>query len=176
MYRQRGRTWTFPPESLRGALCCGWHKAAITAGSFDFVENGNPVTAVSLNTAAPTPWPLTEGWTLTQSLDGLTNEKVMYMVGPTRPSSSLTTRQIWKMHARQAVWCFSQIQLEWPGIIFHGWFDSFDGDERGILKTGWALFTPDGSGFNANNYRSSVSTLNLVSGTLMIFRFRGRTP
>lgn len=146
----------------------------VTAGSFDFVENGTPFTAVSLN--AGSSYTVAANGRVDVKLNlstGLTNEKVMYMVSPARAFFLVNDAiNVEDGTLDKQSGTFSNSSFNGQASFFMDGFDSFDG-VNGVFKDRVGTLTPDGSGSIRTNYRTSVFDPNLVFGDVNDFTFSG---
>ncbi|MGB9073352.1 MAG: hypothetical protein WCC22_11990 [Terriglobales bacterium] len=140
----------------------------ITAGSFDFVQDGNPVTGISLNPGSTYTVAASGRVDLILNLStGITNEKVMYLVSPSRALflvNDPTNVEDGTLDKQSGT--FSNSSLNGQAALFMDGFDGVFEDRVGTL-------TPNGTGALRTNYRSSFFDANTAVGSSKDFAFSG---
>jgi len=157
----------------------------VTAGSFDFVQDGTPVTNVSLGS---TPSSYTVGANgravVTLNLStGMTNQKVMYLVSPSR-AYFLVNDPINVEDGtldKQTGSAFSNSSMKGQYALV---MDGYDSNQQLPYRDRVGTWTPDGSGSVKTSYVASgylptvppleAATLNNLSGTYSVAA-NGRT-
>ncbi|MFI5114565.1 MAG: hypothetical protein ACHP7J_05420 [Terriglobales bacterium] len=133
----------------------------VTAGSFDFVQDGNPVTGITLNSGTYTA-NASGRVDLTLKLStGTTNEKVMFLVSPSRALFLVNDpTNVEDGTADKQSGVFSQGSLNGQAALFMDGFDEVNVLFKGRVGT----LTPNGSGALSTNYRTSFFDANRVVG------------
>jgi hypothetical protein len=143
----------------------------VTDGNFDFVQDGNPVTNILLNAGSNYAVDANGRVDVTLNLStGLTNEKIMYMVSPSRAfflvndAINLEDGTLDKQSGT-----FSNSSLNGQAAFF---MDGFDGGDV-VFKDRVGTLTPNGSGSLRTNYTTSFFDFNNVLGGSAPFNFNG---
>jgi hypothetical protein len=143
----------------------------IPAGSFDFVQDGTPVTNVSLNPGSTYTVDATGRAVVTLNLStGITNQKVMYLVSPSRAlflvndSSNVEDGTLDKQSGT-----FSNSSLNGQAAFF---MDGID-EVQALFKDRVGTLTPNGSGALSTNYVSSFFDPNAAVGGSQVNAFSG---
>jgi hypothetical protein len=143
----------------------------VTDGNFDFVQDGNPVTNILLNPGSIYTVDAKGRADVVLNLStGLTNEKVMYMVSPSRALflvNDLSNVEDGSLDKQSGT--FSNSSLNGQASFFMDGFDSVDGLSKDRVGT----LTPNGSGSVRTNYRTSFFDSNNAIGGFSDFAFTG---
>lgn len=143
----------------------------VTAGSFDFVQDGNPVTGITLNSGSTYTVNASGRVDLTLKLStGTTSEKVMFLVSPSRALFLVNDpTNVEDGTVDKQSGAFSNGSLNGQAALF------MDGlDEVNVLfKDRVGTLTPNGSGTLSTNYRTSFFDPNHAVGGNQDFAFSG---
>jgi hypothetical protein len=143
----------------------------ITAGSFDFVQDGNPVTGISLNPGSTYTVGANGRADVTLNLStGVSNEKVMFLVSPSRALFLVNDPvNVEDGTLDRQSGTFSNSSLNGQAAFF---MDGFD-DGNVLFKDRVGTLTPNGTGTLRTNYVSSFFDPIVVDGGSQAFQFSG---
>ncbi len=143
----------------------------VTVGSFDFIQDGNPVTGVSLNPGSTYTVDANGRVDVTLNLStGTTNEKIMYLVSPSRAFFLVNDPiNVEDGTLDKQSGTFSNGSLNGQAALF---MDGFDGVQV-LFKDRVGTLTPNGSGALSTNYRTSFFDSNVVVGGFQDNAFSG---
>lgn len=143
----------------------------VTTGTFDFVQDGNPVTAITLNPGSTYTIDGNGRTVVTLNLStGLTNQKIMYLVNPSRALflvNDPVNVEDGSLDKQTAT--FSNNSLNGQASFFMDGFDGVDG----LFKDRVGTLTPNGSGSLRTDYRTSFFDANNIVGGFADNSFTG---
>jgi len=143
----------------------------VTDGNFDFVQDGTPVTNILLNPNSSYTVDANGRADVILNLStGLANEKVMYLVSPSRALflvNDPTNVEDGSLDKQSGT--FSNSSLNGQASFF---MDGFDGVDN-LFKDRVGTLTPNGSGSLRTNYRTSFFDANNIVGGFSDFTFTG---
>jgi hypothetical protein len=150
----------------------------VTSGSFDTVQDGTPVTNISLNAGSTYSVDATGRAVVTLNLStGITNQKVMYLISPSRAyflvndpinvEDGTLDKQVGSPFSN------SSMKGQYAFVM-----DGFDANQQLPYRDRVGTWTPDGSGAVSTSYVASgflpssppvgSATLNNLSGTYLV--------
>jgi hypothetical protein len=143
----------------------------ITSGDFDFIQDGTPVTGVSLNPGSSYTVDAVGRAKVTLNLStGTTNQKVMYMVSPSRALFLVNdSTNVEDGTLDKQTGTFSNSSMNGQSAFF------MDGIDEGqlLFKDRVGTLTPNGSGALSTDYRTSFFDPNAALGGSQDFAFSG---
>jgi len=143
----------------------------VTDGNFDFVQDGTPVTNILLNPNSSYTVDANGRADVILNLStGLANEKVMYLVSPSRALflvNDPTNVEDGSLDKQSGT--FSDASLNGQASFFMDGFDAVDN----VFKDRVGTLTPNGSGSLRTNYRTSFFDANNAIGGASDFTFTG---
>ena len=152
----------------------------ITSGSFDTVQDGTPVTGMTLSGSVASTYTVAASGRAVATLNlstGATNQKVMYLVSPSRAYffvNDATNVEDGTLD-KQSTTAFTNSSMKGQYALF---MDGFDNNQTLPYRDRVGTWTPDGSGnvstsYLASGYLPSVpplgsTTVNNLSGTYSV--------
>jgi hypothetical protein len=143
----------------------------VSAGSFDFVQDGNPVTGVTLKTPGTYTVDANGRTVVTLNLStGVTNVKRMFLVSPSRAFFLVNDPvNLEDGTLDKQTGTFSNSSLNGQAAFF---MDGFD-EVQVLFKDRVGTLTPNGSGMLSTHYRTSFFDSNNVLGGAQDNSFSG---